>query len=96
LYVSEHPRVLLLILSTLALTDAIDGLGELNGFDGKRTLICSLLFGNKASGPSILSRLGQRRLLNDTKDAVPTTKNEKAINKMNKNEKEKEEQKMTT
>ena len=96
LYVSEHPRVLLLILSTLAMTDAIDGLGELNGFDGKRTLICSLLFGNKASGPSILSRLGQRRLLNDTKDAVPTTKNEKAIKRMNKNEKEKEEQKMTT
>ena len=71
LYSWEHPRVLLLLLKCLAVTDAIDGLGELNGFDGKRIMICHEEFGNKAEGPSILSRLGQGRLLPDTKDCIP-------------------------
>ena len=75
IYVWEHSRVLLLILSCLAVTDAIDGLGELHGFDGKRIMICSEEFGNKAGGPSILSRVGQGRLLEDTKACIPVDPN---------------------
>jgi hypothetical protein len=71
LYIKEHSRVLLLILDCLAVTDAIDGLGELNGYDGNRIMICDPEFGSKADGPSILSMAGQGRVLNDCKDVVP-------------------------
>jgi hypothetical protein len=71
IYVWEHQRVLLLLLSCLAITDAIDGLGELHRFDGGRILVCDPEFEDKASGPSILSRVGQGRVLEDTKDCLP-------------------------
>jgi hypothetical protein len=71
LYAWEHSRILLLLLSCLATTDAIDGLGELNGFDGKRIMICHEEFGNKAQGASILCKIQGPRLLEDTKDCIP-------------------------
>ena len=71
IYAWEHGRVLQLLLSCLAITDAIEGLGELDKYDGKRIMVCDENFKEHVEGPSILDLSGQGRVLNDTKHALP-------------------------
>jgi hypothetical protein len=71
IYAWEYGRVLQLLLSCLAITDAIEGLGELHGYDGKRIMVCDEKFKEHVEGPSILDLSGQGRLLRDTESALP-------------------------
>ena len=71
IYAWEYGRVLQLLLSCLAITDAIEGLGELHEYDGKRIMVCNEQFKEHVEGPSILDLSGRGRLLRDTKDALP-------------------------